>query len=48
MCIDFHAAAETGGGPRADEAFMAFTLSISTNPLVNRYAEPEDLMAIVA
>ncbi|EAS50828.1 D-erythrulose-1-phosphate dehydrogenase [Aurantimonas manganoxydans SI85-9A1] len=27
---------------------MAFTLSISTNPLVNRYAEPEDLMTVVA
>ncbi|MCD1645566.1 sugar phosphate isomerase/epimerase family protein [Aurantimonas coralicida] len=27
---------------------MAFTLSISTNPLVNRFAEPEELMAVIA
>ncbi len=27
---------------------MPFTLSISTNPLVNRFADPEDLIAIIA
>jgi D-erythrulose 1-phosphate 3-epimerase len=27
---------------------MAFTLSLNTNPLVNRYAEPEDLIETVA
>jgi D-erythrulose 1-phosphate 3-epimerase len=27
---------------------MGFTLSVNTNPLVNRYAEPEELMAVLA
>src|SRR4051794_14250853 len=27
---------------------MPFTLSLNTNPLVNRFAEPEDLMEAVA
>src|SRR5882724_8201183 len=27
---------------------MAFTLSLNTNPLVNRFAEPEDLIETVA
>ena len=27
---------------------MAFTLSVNTNPFVNRFAEPEDLIAVLA
>lgn len=27
---------------------MGFTLSVNTNPLVNRFAEPEDFIAVLA